>query len=361
MKIDTKRPDSTGARTGPPKGGKPTARQALRKRAEAIFREHSAHASEEQQALSPEATRRALHELGTHQIELEMQNDELRQSQEALDRSLARYFDLYDLAPVGYCTLSESGIILQANLLASSFLGVSRGSLVGKPFSSFLFKEYADRYQLQRRRLLETKEPLAFELRMVSSEGRPFWVQLAATVGQQEDGATVLRVVLNDINQRKQAEAALQKSEAFSAAILDSLGAEIAVVDRDGTIVAVNQSWRRFSPETLGQPVSAIKVGSNYLAACRAVSGSRKADARNAHDGVRAVLDGRFPGFSLDYPFHCAEQQRWFSMSVTPFGDGAVIAQTNVTQLKQAENALREQLDFFPSDRREHRRLHCRS
>ena len=324
-----------------------TAMQTLRKHAEAVFHEQS---TDELAAMSPEAARQVVHELRIHQIELEMQNEELRQSQEALDASLTRYFDLYDLAPVGYFTLSESGLILQTNLLASSLLGLPRSALVGKPLSRFLFKEDADRYYLHRRALVENAAPQACELRLVNSDGRPFWVQLAATLGQEQDGTTVQRVVLNDITQRKQAEAALHKSEAFSAAILDSLGAEIAVVDRDGRIIAVNQSWQRFSQENVdqpGQPASAITVGTNYLTACQAVSGSRSADARKAHDGVRAVLDGHLPGFNLDYPFHSAEQRRWFSMSVTPFGDGAVIAHTDVSKLKTAENALSEQLDFF--------------
>jgi len=272
MKIDPKPAPAAGEQIAPSQVAATETMMALREKAEAIFRAQSALAPKQAEAVAAETTLRALRELRLHQIELEMQNDELRRSRDALDSSRSRYFDLYDLAPVGYCTLSESGIILQANLLASSFLGVSRGALVGKPFSRFLFKEYADRYHLHRRQLLETEAPQAFELRMVSAEGKPFWVQLAATVGQEEDGATVLRVVLNDIDQRKQAEAALQKSEAFNSAILDSLGAEIAVVDRDGKIVAVNQSWRRLASKYLDQPgrhVSAIAVGANSQGAAR--------------------------------------------------------------------------------------------
>lgn len=77
----------------------------LRKRAEALASE----APQDSDALSPEAARRALHELRVHQIELEMQNEELSRAQEELEASRARYFDLYNLAPVGYFTLSQEG------------------------------------------------------------------------------------------------------------------------------------------------------------------------------------------------------------------------------------------------------------
>ena len=149
-----------------------------------------------------------MHELRVHQIELEMQNEELRQSREALEALHARYFDLYDLAPVGYCTLSESGLILQSYLLASSMLGLAHSMLVGKLLSRFLFSEDADRYDLLRRQLLETAEPQTCELRIARTDGGPLWVLLVAMVGRDEKGATILRVVLSDISQRKQAEAA---------------------------------------------------------------------------------------------------------------------------------------------------------
>ena len=89
---------------------------SLRRQAEKIAREKAAQSPEDIESLSPDEIRQILHELRVHQIELEMQNEELRLAQVKMDAARARYFNLYDLAPVGYCTLSEKGLILEGNL-----------------------------------------------------------------------------------------------------------------------------------------------------------------------------------------------------------------------------------------------------
>jgi PAS domain-containing protein len=134
-------------------------RQTLRKRAEDVSREKTAGIPENMEALSPEETRQMLHELRVHQIELEMQNEELRRTQEKLDAARARYFDLYDLAPVGYFTLSEQGLILETNLTASAMLGLARGSLVKQQLSRFILPEDQDIYYRRRKLLFETGAP----------------------------------------------------------------------------------------------------------------------------------------------------------------------------------------------------------
>ena len=96
--------------------------------------------------LSPEAKDHLLHELRVHQIELEMQNDELRRSQLDLEAARDKYSDLYDFAPVGYFSIGKKGMISAANLTGSTMLGVERGSLIGKPFSHFIHEDDQDLY-----------------------------------------------------------------------------------------------------------------------------------------------------------------------------------------------------------------------
>jgi diguanylate cyclase (GGDEF)-like protein/PAS domain S-box-containing protein len=185
----------------------------LQRNAEKIAREKADWSPKKQEALSPEETLRILHELQVHQIELEMQNDELRRTQTELDGSRARYFDLYDLAPVGYVTVSEQGLILEANLTAATLLGVSRGTLVKLLLTRFILKEDQAIYYLHRKQLLDTGEPQMCELRMVKKDGTAFWAHLAATVAKDKGGVTVYRVVMSDITAHKQAEEALHESE----------------------------------------------------------------------------------------------------------------------------------------------------
>ena len=292
-------------------------------------------------------TGKQLHELQVHQIELEMQNEELRRTQVALDRERARYFDLYDLAPVGYVTINDAGLVLQANFMACTLLGVTRGALIRQPISRFMLREDGDIFYLLRKQIIASGESRSCELRILKNDGTPLWVALTASPAQGEDGVPELWIVLNDITQRKQTETALRKSEAFSLAILDSVLAEIAVLDREGVILAVNQAWQTFSLANSvepGTPALPTKVGVNYLAVCRSSNGVASEEALRASKGIRAVLDGVLPVFNLEYTCHSPLRQCWFNMSVTPLGPdrrGVVVAHTNITERKQAEAELR--------------------
>ena len=179
----------------------------LRQRAEDIAREKMPLSSKSLQALSPEAMLQTLHELQVHQIELEMQNEELRHAQLQLDTIRARYFDLYDLAPVGYCTVGEQGLILEANIAAATLLGMARSTLVGKRFSRFIPKSHQDSFYLYRKQLLASGEQQGCELQMVKSDGTLVGVALVATAENNADGMPVLRIVMSDVTERRLADA----------------------------------------------------------------------------------------------------------------------------------------------------------
>jgi PAS domain S-box-containing protein len=185
----------------------------VRQRAEAAFREDATHLSEQIETLSAEDIRQMFHELRVHQIELEMQNEELRRTQAELAASRSRFFDLYDLAPVGYLTLSAAGVIKQANLTAVAMFGVTRETLVKRALSDFVFAEDEDAYYLHRKQLVEGGGRLAWESRLLKEHGASFWARLDATMMQDADGAPELRIVVGDISDRKALEISLTESE----------------------------------------------------------------------------------------------------------------------------------------------------
>ena len=165
----------------------------------------------------PQGVQQLVHELQVHQIELQLQNDQLRQSQLALDSARARYFDLYDLAPVGYVTMDASGLILEANLTAATLLGVPRNTLAGRPLHPFFAKEDQDSFYLLRSQLSETGTSQSRELRMTRQDGHPLWVHLIATAVTDAAGAPVLRIVLTDISSLKSIEQQLVHLAHFDA------------------------------------------------------------------------------------------------------------------------------------------------
>jgi two-component system, sensor histidine kinase and response regulator len=217
----------------------------LREKAEAVFRDQESPRPAPGVDAIPEATRELLHELRVHQIELEMQNDELRRAQLALEVGRARYFDLYDLAPVGYCTLDTAGLILQANLTAATLLDVARGTLVHQPLTRFIAAQDQDLFYQHRRRLIETRETQSCDLRITRQDGRTFWAHLVTSLALDADreAATSLRVVLSDITDSKLAKDELRISHHALKAV--SQGVLITTVDR--RIVSVNEAFTALS------------------------------------------------------------------------------------------------------------------
>ncbi|MDI1251670.1 EAL domain-containing protein [Thermomonas sp.] len=142
------------------------------------------------------------------------------------------------------------------------------------------------------------------------------------------------------------AQEQLRQNEAVKqAAILNALPAHIALLDAQGGIVSVNETWRRFgSANDLLSPK--FGVGLNYVEICDNADGDNAAEAQEAAFGLRAVLAGASNHFSLEYPCHSPNEQRWFQLTVTPVADGmslgAVVMHLDITEKHHAEKRLRD-------------------
>jgi PAS domain S-box-containing protein len=162
--------------------------------------------------LAPEAAQQMLRDLTVHRMELELQNSELRRTQLQLLASRARYFDLYNRAPVGYFTLTQAGLIQKANLTVADLLGVARAALVKQPLTNFILPADQDVYYHHRKQLVETGARQVCELRLVRSNGEACWVRLEAT-SKPHPGGVVCRAVVSDISARRHMEETLRASE----------------------------------------------------------------------------------------------------------------------------------------------------
>jgi diguanylate cyclase (GGDEF)-like protein/PAS domain S-box-containing protein len=132
-----------------------------------------------------------------------MEIEELRCTQYALEISRARYIDFYELAPVGYCTLTEKGLICEVNLTTATLLNVPRGQLIKQPIGNFIFNDDQGVYYQLRHRLRNTDKTLSCELRLLKRDSTPFWAHLVVCVVQYDDGGSELRMVITDITDRK--------------------------------------------------------------------------------------------------------------------------------------------------------------
>ena len=181
----------------------------LRLRAEALIRHTLSEESRDDRFLSPEESKKALQELRVHQIELEMQNEALRNAQAELEASRDRYLDLYDFAPVGYLTLNANGMIEEINLTAATLLGVERKMLLHRRFTAQVVAEDQGRWLTLFMTLMKQDGKGSVEVSMQRHAGAVFQALLDCQRTRVGAGETALRIALTDISERKQLETEL--------------------------------------------------------------------------------------------------------------------------------------------------------
>jgi len=253
------------------KTAQPTSFAGLRSTAE----EFLAKTREEIQAIPPSDVTDLIHELQVHQIELEMQNAELRKTQLELQESRDEYSDLYDFAPTGYFTIDEKRLICRANLTGAELLGVERRNLVKTRFSRFVASDSQDEYYLHLKQTLETGNKQTCELKLAKPDGTPLYVQISSIPILDSDGkVTQIRMAVTDISPRKQAEEALQNTH-------DEL--EQRVEARTAQLTKEIEERKKTEKELYGSRESLRQLSSQLL---NAQEDERKKIARELHDSI---------------------------------------------------------------------------
>jgi len=202
-----------------------------------------------------------IHELQVHQIEFEMLYENLSHAQAELEKSWASYFDLYDLAPIGYLTLNEHGVILNANLTATKLLGITRKALLKKAFTQFILAKDQDNYYRHCQQLEATGEPQVFELHCVKQGGIAFWVRLEMNQVEGRDREQKFRVVMSDISVEKANDDYLRQA----AAMFETAREGVMVTDAHTQILIVNRAFTSLTgytaTEVLGKLANILKSG----------------------------------------------------------------------------------------------------
>ncbi len=318
----------------------------LRLEAEARVRATSSSVGPDQK---PEEIQRMLHELLVHQVELEMQNEEMRRTRAVLEEAVSKNVELFDFAPVGYFNLSPTGNILQANLAAAALLGIDRSECVGLEFAKYLLPRFQKEFTERLAQVFAGESVGTWEGELFGRQQRPTAVLFDWSLASN---GVECHVTAIDINERKRSERDLEAARAFSRATIDSISAQMCVLDSSGTVVAVNRAWREFAARNRsnGQP-PVDTIGSNYIAVCEAASsGQDQADGAAVADGIRRVSRGELVEFSYEYTCHGGGESRWFRVLVTRFADDSghvVVSHESMTAEHLGEESrqlLREQL-----------------
>lgn len=219
-----------------------------------------------------ELLHKLLHELQVHQVELKMQNDELRQTQLAMEESRDRYVDLYDFAPIGYITLSREGMISELNLTAADMLGIVRKQLVSRRFSQFVAKEYRECWDKYFINVLQHGQRQRCEVSLLRGDGSSFIAQMdsvncselenTSLPETKSDRVSVVRIALSDISERMQSETALYNARGLTESILDTMHEPLLVLDGAMKVVSASLSfYEHFGvtpEETVGRHISEL-------------------------------------------------------------------------------------------------------
>ena len=257
---------------------------ALRERAEARLRRQR---SKQQPTENPE---RLLHELQVHQIELEMQNAELLHATSELERARARYSELYDFAPMGYLTVDEASEILEANLTASTLLGVERSRLIGGRLSLLVDPQSRADLLAALQRAFQGSELQSCQALFNREGGDPFWAELRAnSEAGSEEGAQRCRVVFTDMASRAEVEEAERRMES-AIALTDELRKENSrrrKVEKD--LTASERKLKKLLVRAAQLRLQARRLSHRVL---QAQEEERKRVSRELHDEIAQTLVG---------------------------------------------------------------------
>ena len=281
--------------------------------------------------------------------ERKLVEEDLRESEE-------RFRIMADTCPTLMWVTNAEGGNRFVNRTYREFFGVTNEEVEGPNWAPLLHPDDAPAYIAARRRATEKRSAFRAEARVRRADGEWRWIESYGEPRLSSSGEFLGHGgISTDVTERKHAEQAIRESQEFAQSTVDALPSHVCVLNETGTIVAVNQSWNDFAAANgrvdsdnsqLESPGGdGFSQGTDYLALCDRTIGPEAPEAAEFAAGIRAVLQGRSEQYSLEYPCHSPNEQRWFIGKVTRFLSNGLprilIQHVNITEHKQAEEALR--------------------
>jgi PAS domain S-box-containing protein len=266
----------------------------------------------------------AAHELAVHQVELEIQNEELKQSRITAEEARDRYLDLFDSAPVGYFMLDERNRIIEANKTGRALLDVKTGSLKNTRFTKFITDEETDNFYLYQKSVQANDTNSSLDLKMKKADGSLFYAHIESV----KTGEKGLRITVSDISARKEIEHNLETTRTGLQNILNSIKDGFFALDNNFTVTYYNPA----AEQMLGRKAADV-LGKNLFTAFPEAKGSI------FETNYNLVLKEQKPILFETY-FGVQPLENWYDVRAFPAEEGIVVFFQVTTERKKVEHAL---------------------
>jgi two-component system, chemotaxis family, sensor kinase Cph1 len=277
-----------------------------------------------------------IYELRVHQIELEMQNEELRKSRIELEDSRWQYFELYDLAPVGYLTIDAKGLIKRVNLTVADILGMPRENLINSTFISYISPNYRGTYHKHTQEVLKSQTKQQCEIELVSNNKTPLFASLyTMVVNDEDDDFKEFRIILTDVTEHKKVEDAFAKKKEELQTIFDSSRSFIFYKDKENRLLQVNKAFT----EIMSMPKEKLEGVSLFD-----IFPKEQAEAYWKDD--KEVMESERSKFNIIEPMPYSDGIRYVQTDKIPYRDvdGNIIGimgfSVDITERKKTEEEL---------------------
>jgi PAS domain S-box-containing protein len=269
-----------------------------------------------------------------------------KQAEEQLQASEKRLRSLLENSYDGVALLDAKGRIRYTSPSTRAILGYDDDELISRVTLTLVHPADVDFVAQGYRTLVRTPgQSQMFTYRLRHKDGSYRWVESIATNLLHDSAVSAIVANYRDITERKRIEDAIRESEQFAHATVDALSAHIAILDQNGVVIAVNHAWKQFALQNGAEcPALNCFVGANYLTVAETAAGKDAEYGWALAAGIRQMYSGERDSYTIEYPCHSPQEERWFLCRVTRFqGEGPtrlVVAHENISEQKVAEHEL---------------------